>query len=156
MTTYFIVENSGNDHFRVKVGYSKSPEKRIKALQTGNSRKLELMGWIASSDKSIEKKIHRQFHRCRVQGEWFLIEPGDVLEVLKAYPSEAYIATAENALTFLGNDCDCIPEYYSAWEWGEIEYSDFCPSCGSGLGLHLVEAVGDEQCLKCGYPMFES
>lgn len=53
--TYFIIENEDNDDARIKIGFSKKSEKRIKELQTGNSRKLAIIGWIESEDKSMEK-----------------------------------------------------------------------------------------------------
>ena len=50
MPIYFIIENEDLEFQRIKIGRSNKPGKRIKELQTGNSRSLALMGWIDSTD----------------------------------------------------------------------------------------------------------
>ncbi|MDH5651290.1 MAG: GIY-YIG nuclease family protein [Gammaproteobacteria bacterium] len=154
MYTYFIIENEDNDIHRIKIGFSKEPAKRIKELQTGNSRKLALMGWIETGDASLEKRLHKKFKSSRINGEWFSIEPYDVLEELKAERTSSYICTQSNAGEFLGYGTDAIPEFLGPWEWLDTEIDEFCPQCGWGGGVHYNTAIGDEFCLKCGYPIF--
>lgn len=58
----------------VKVGFClKKPEKRLAALQTGNSNPLRLVGHVPGSD-THESHLHRRFSRFRIQGEWFSCE----------------------------------------------------------------------------------
>ncbi len=154
MYTYFIIENEDNDDSRIKIGFSKKPEKRIKELQTGNSRKLAIMGWIESEDKSLEKNLHQKYEEFRLTGEWFSIEPCDVLEELKNKSTSSFICIQSNAGEFLGCDKDAIPDYLGPWEWLDTEIEEFCPQCGWGGGVHYNSALGSENCLRCGYPIF--
>jgi len=73
---YFI--SNGKE---VKIGYSHSPTVRKSQLQTGNSNKLVLLGFI-DGDKSVEKDIHKMFGYLRVRenGEWFSL--GKDMELL--------------------------------------------------------------------------
>ena len=158
MYTYFIIEKedgfNDSDEYRVKIGFSKNPEQRIKNLQTGNSRKLELMGWIECQGQSLERALHKKYEPFNINLEWFSIEPRNVLEELKAEGTSAFIAIQENVGKFLGCDKDAIPDFLGPWEWSDTEIEDFCPQCGWGGGVHHNSAIGSENCLKCGYPIF--
>ena len=54
---------SGN----IKIGFSDTPTKRLKDLQTGSADKLVLMKTIPG-DKELEADIHQQFSHCRLDG----------------------------------------------------------------------------------------
>ncbi len=153
--TYFLIENEENQDFRVKIGFSKNPEQRIKNLQTGNSRRLGLMGWIECEGQSFERCLHKKFERYRIEGEWFSIEPCDVLEELKSKGTLSFICVQSNVGEFLGCDRDAVPEFLGPWEWLDTDIQDFCPQCGWGGGVHYNSALGSENCLRCGYPLFE-
>lgn len=150
-----MVENEDNEEFRVKIGFSKDPQNRIKTLQTGNSRTLEIMGWIESDNRSLEKQLHTKYEANRLRGEWFLIEPYDVLEELKSKRTSSFICVQSNVGEFLGCDRDAVPEFIGPWEWSDTEIDEFCPQCGWGGGVHYNNALGAENCLRCGYPVFE-
>ena len=152
--TYFIVETGGDEEFRIKIGFSKAPHNRIKALQTGNSRTLEVMGWIESDDKSLEQKLHKKYKKQRIHGEWFSIEPYDVLEELKSKSTSSFICVQSNVGEFLGYDTDMTPEFLAPWKWTDTEVDEFCPQCGWGGGVHYNSAIDAENCLNCGYPIF--
>ena len=154
MYTYFIIENEDNDNCRIKIGFSKNPENRIKNLQTGNSRKLALMGWIESEDQTLERHLHKKYESDNLNGEWFSIEPCDVLEELKAENTSSFICVQSNVGEFLGCDRDATPEYLGPWEWLDTEIEEFCPQCGWGGGVHYNSALGSENCLRCSYPIF--
>lgn len=68
MKTYFIYDGYG----LVKIGKALNPEKRIKELQTGNGRKLTLLGYIDGDQESV---LHSQFKPMQSHGEWFRCEP---------------------------------------------------------------------------------
>lgn len=52
---YFFIEDSNE---QVKIGRAKDIEKRKKGLQTGNPRKLLLLGWIRTDDDvRLEKRF---------------------------------------------------------------------------------------------------
>ncbi|MBE0422110.1 GIY-YIG nuclease family protein [Pseudoalteromonas nigrifaciens] len=62
MALYFIIENEDLVNQRVKIGISNNPTQRLKTLQTGNSRRLALMGWINSDkDRKLEKEFHQKY-----------------------------------------------------------------------------------------------
>lgn len=65
---YFIQDTATT---AVKVGFClHKPEKRLAALQTGNSNPLRLLGHVPGSN-AHEGHLHRRFSRFRIQGEWF-------------------------------------------------------------------------------------
>ena len=149
---YFIVENEDLTKQRIKIGISKDPVKRLRELQTGNSRKLALMGWINSGhDRDLEKKFHEKYKIDRVHGEWFEINHEIVLGLLKDYSYCGYIAVQKSACNLICYDRDGIPEYEEPWEWASTDVTEFCPECGSALGLSYNENYGGERCLACGF-----
>jgi len=151
MAIYFIIENEDLINQRIKIGFSKDPGTRIKALQTGNSRKLALMGWInINNDRAYESKLHDKYSPYQVLNEWYEINAQVVLDELKNAGTDEYIALQANANEFLGNDRDCIPEFMPPWEWVDTDVSEFCPKCGCSCGLSYNENYSGERCLKCG------
>jgi len=69
---YFIKEE-GTD--RIKIGFSeKHPEGRLKDFQTGNSNKLNLLGYIEGTYQD-ESNLHQEFSEERGSGEWFESSP---------------------------------------------------------------------------------
>jgi hypothetical protein len=148
---YFIIENEDLLNQRIKIVFSKNPAKRIKELQTGNSRRLALMGWIDSNDKNHETELHKKHENSCVLNEWFEIDHSVVLDELKNAGTDGYIAIQSNSGDFLGCDKDGIPDYMQPWEWAETEIEEFCPQCGCSCGLQYNENYGGERCLKCGF-----
>jgi hypothetical protein len=75
---YFIHEDSEGDP--IKIGIAKNPHRRMRTLQTGNSKALTLMGYIKGT-RSDETKIHQRFANTRIirkdrsKGEWFESTP---------------------------------------------------------------------------------
>jgi hypothetical protein len=69
---YIYIITNGEDY---KVGFSKNPNKRLKQLQTGNSKKLKLINVYQVPDRLvriIEKEAHREIRiRYEKRGEWF-------------------------------------------------------------------------------------
>ncbi len=70
---YFIQGQCGG---AIKIGFSVSPEKRLKELQTGYPDTLTILLMIPGSE-STETTLHRQFDASRLKGEWF--RPDDYL-----------------------------------------------------------------------------
>lgn len=83
----------------IKIGFClKNPEKRLAALQTGNSNSLRLLGHIAGSSFH-EKLLHARFGRFRIKGEWFsnaIIEHID--GIIKCKSMEEWLKAQEPAL----------------------------------------------------------
>jgi hypothetical protein len=86
---YIIQENriskkrSDNKYMPIKIGVSKSIERRLEAMQTGNPRELTLLVKIGPFSKaqaySLEKKAHRIVKSLGINGEWF---QGSALPIL--------------------------------------------------------------------------
>jgi hypothetical protein len=87
----------------VKIGFCLSkPEKRLAALQTGNSSLLRLFGHIGGSSLH-EKLLHKRFSEFHLDGEWF---------------SNAIIATVEDIVK-----CNSLDEWLKAQECITLEQS---------------------------------
>jgi hypothetical protein len=66
----------------VKIGYSKTPEKRLRGLQTATPNELVLLGSIHGGLEH-EEAFHSRFAEHRLQGEWFKKEIlAEVLEII--------------------------------------------------------------------------
>jgi hypothetical protein len=66
---YFLQsEGPGNP---VKIGVStNSIRRRVNSLKTAHPWPVKLVGWIPG-DKDVERKLHSQFGKNRLHGEWF-------------------------------------------------------------------------------------
>ena len=83
MPLYFITENKDLLNQRIKIGISNNPAQRLKNLQTGNFRRLALMGWVNSNNnRKLEKEFHQKYSALNITGEWFEINHEIVLELL--------------------------------------------------------------------------
>lgn len=83
----------------IKIGFCvKNPEKRLAALQTGNSNTLRLLGHIAGSD-AHEKSLHARFSCFHLKGEWFSHHVSEILEgILKSTSLEKWLKAQEVAV----------------------------------------------------------
>jgi transcriptional regulator with XRE-family HTH domain len=66
-TIYFIQEEEQGN---IKIGYSATPNARMKQLQTGNSWTLKLLKTFPGTQRE-EKMLHERFKSCRILGEWY-------------------------------------------------------------------------------------
>ena len=80
MYVYFI-HNSLTDNY--KVGKTKSLEKRIKQLQTGNEVRLEIKRSIDDVNPEIEKYLHEYFKDRQILNEWFDINLKEIEYVIE-------------------------------------------------------------------------
>ena len=67
MTVYFIATA---DRRYVKIGYTTNMTRRLRDVQVGNPEPLELLGTLDGT-KDDEKRLHHDWRRLRVEGEWF-------------------------------------------------------------------------------------
>ena len=65
-----------SDGSYIKIGISKNPQQRIKQLNTGNVKKLVLLGYFKGG-RELEKHIHYKFRTVRYNSEW--MNPSDEL-----------------------------------------------------------------------------
>ena len=78
---YFITDGEN-----IKIGYTKGkPENRLKQLNTGNDKKLFLLGYI-QGNKDKEKELHTKFNKNRIRsnGEWF-VASDELMDFINEY-----------------------------------------------------------------------
>ena len=144
---YFFIEDTDE---LVKIGRAKDIERRRRNLQTGNHRKLLLLGWIRTSDDvQVERDIHEHFNVLRGRGEWFYLDPADVLPVLARFGIDGFVGATDDPFEVTGHDRDGVPEYMGVWKWGNLELEECCPFCGSFCGIHFQEASSMYHCINC-------
>lgn len=78
---YFVQGEFGGG---IKIGYSKTPESRLKQLQTSYPDTLKILVLVPGNNKD-EKTYHRKFEHIKLNGEWFKPEKEllDEIENLK-------------------------------------------------------------------------
>lgn len=149
MPVYFIHQISTGEP-RLKIGRANDIFRRRDILQTGNPETLVLVGWINSnSESALEAKLHRKYSARRTAGEWFRLEPAEILEDLKWAGSNGFVARNADAFEIVGHDRDAIPEHLGVWEWSDLELDECCPFCGSLCGMHFQEASQAYNCISC-------
>jgi len=67
---YFIQTESGP----IKIGHSKNPEERMRAMQTAHHEELTMLFQL-SGGAWMEEQMHRRFYRSHLRGEWFKPTP---------------------------------------------------------------------------------
>lgn len=135
----------------LKIGRAKDIYQRRDALQTGNPETLVLVGWIRSdADSALEAELHGRHQTRRVAGEWFRLEPSEILDDLKRAGSNGFVARRGDAFEIVGHDRDAIPEYLGVWEWADLELEECCPFCGAMCGMHFQDASQAYYCINCG------
>ncbi|MBB1177661.1 GIY-YIG nuclease family protein [Brevundimonas aurantiaca] len=150
MPVYFLYQE-GHGPDRIKIGRARRVEERRRQLQTGNPDRLKLVGFInADDDARLERDLHRHFAEVRGEfGEWFNLQPADVLPVLQRFHGDAFVGKTADAFEIVGYDRDGIPEHVGVWEWGDLSLEECCPFCGCLGGLHFQEASWMYHCLAC-------
>lgn len=149
MPVYFVaeIEHGGTP---IKIGVAQTIENRIRSLQTGNPSKLGLLGWIETNNPySLEKSLHSYFKNFRLRGEWFHLEPTDILPVLMRAGLDGFVAKTSDSFQIIGFDRDAVPEYVGIWEWGDLEFHECCPFCGCMCGMHFQDASQMFHCINC-------
>jgi hypothetical protein len=77
---YFIT--AAAQDFPIKIGLTANRFARFTALQTALPYEVEIIGFWAVEDHSIERKIHKRFAHLRLRGEWFRRAP-ELLEFIR-------------------------------------------------------------------------
>lgn len=84
----YVIRNTETG--RCKIGFSKSPEKRLKDLQTGADALLEIAYQTPEvlAPKEVERILHDKFAERRAVGEWFNVTLDDIQPELLSLPLE--------------------------------------------------------------------
>lgn len=70
----YLIKAEDSETYKIGIT-KKSPEKRLKTLQTGNPEKLILCETYQSEHyRKMETHIHRVLKERRLEGEWFLLD----------------------------------------------------------------------------------
>ena len=78
MEQVYLIQLENSELF--KIGYSKNPSERLRALQTANGGRLELIEAIETDfGYKLEKHLHRHYSLKRKIGEWFELNEEEVL-----------------------------------------------------------------------------
>ena len=79
---YFI---QAGEYGPVKIGFTDCGiKKRIDQMQSGNHRKLNIIGYMFGTVKK-EKELHKKFDEYRLLGEWFFASPELLSFILQRY-----------------------------------------------------------------------
>ena len=82
---YVIGEFEG-EYDLYKIGYSNDAKKRLKSLQTGNPRTLEIVWSVSVTDQiqavKLESDIHTKLASYNVGGEWFNVSIDEIKKAL--------------------------------------------------------------------------
>lgn len=78
MKIYLLTDNEG----LYKIGRSNNVKKRLVNIQVGNPKKLEIL-YEVEAKAIVETILKRQHKQKRTSGEWFMLEPIDVLNFVR-------------------------------------------------------------------------
>jgi hypothetical protein len=84
---------------KIKIGFSTRPLDRLKALQTAHPGCLEIIG-IMHGAFSLEGRLHEQFSRYRIRGEWFRLSP-EIVRYIEANTLEGQARAAAKREAYL-------------------------------------------------------
>jgi hypothetical protein len=70
------------NRFPVKIGLSNNPIKRLSVFQTGNHRNLFLLFQYPVDNIAVEKKLHNEYKKQNITGEWFYLTGKDINKII--------------------------------------------------------------------------
>jgi predicted GIY-YIG superfamily endonuclease len=79
----YVIEAEGGD---VKVGVASDPQRRLRELQTGSGSKLRVAFKVlcrAGAERHVEARCHEELSKFRKIGEWFDVELGAAISVVR-------------------------------------------------------------------------
>jgi hypothetical protein len=146
---YFIHQEE-RGQWLMKIGRAADIQRRLGQLQTGNPKELKVVGWIVSeNDVLTERALHGKYRSASVGGEWFALQPADILGDLQAAGIGGFVAKNADAFEIVGRDRDAVPEYLGVWNWADLGVDECCPYCGCLCGMAFQEASQMFHCLHC-------
>ncbi len=84
-----------------KIGVSKSPNKRLKQIQTGNPAPVEILYLYETENAyKIEKALHNRYSHFNTHGEWFELS---IKEEMSFIDNCTKIEETFNSLKKMGN-----------------------------------------------------
>lgn len=93
----YVIQLGDTDHY--KIGVSRDPVIRLNQLQTKCPIPLKILClWFGHDYEFFEKALHFQFSHKRIKGEWFRLQPKDILQILQTYPNNQAVYPEEDLL----------------------------------------------------------
>jgi hypothetical protein len=123
-----------------KIGKSKNPLTRLKALKIGNPS-IEL---IAYTDKIEEKYLHNRFFESRVDGEWFDLSEEKLKSVIN-YFEHGKILIGKDGLNY----CDSVQKMKEGLKSEMEQVKKYIIDFGKYNGTPIIDMVTDEQIDYC-------
>ncbi|MEO9826140.1 MAG: GIY-YIG nuclease family protein [Paracoccaceae bacterium] len=149
MSIYFIHQDE-RGNWLMKIGRAKDMRRRLRQLQTGNPKELKIVGWIVSENDHLRQRaLHKKYSSANVGGEWFNLQPVDILEDLQAAGIDGFVAKNTDAFEVIGYDRDAVPEYMGVWDWGDLDIEECCPFFGCMCGMAFQNASQMYHCRSC-------
>jgi hypothetical protein len=111
----YVIEESINGP--IKIGTAVNLEKRLKSLQCGNPRQLNII-MTFEGGPVLENKIQKDLSKYKIRDEWFY-RVDEVFSYLKN------LSTIEPKTEFQDGK-----EYIVLWRDTEESPTEFCPFCG--------------------------
>lgn len=74
---YLVAAGSEEGKYPVKIGVTRSLERRLSNLQTGNPYKITLLAQLLVPNNiayKVESEIHKRLGQYLMRGEWYLLE----------------------------------------------------------------------------------
>jgi hypothetical protein len=108
------------DTNRIKIGCTIDVDKRLRVLQTGCPEVLRVLLILPRGDYQIETKLHKQFAKRRIQGEWFEYAPEIAYFIQKRL--EARVRLKELEEEYLREkEAESYWEYQEQKHWAKLE-----------------------------------
>lgn len=82
----YLIGERGNP--RVKIGYSKNPDTRLRQLQNESSLNLCVL-WKDKGNFETERFLHASLEEFSIGNEWFMFETSNPVTLVKAMYREA-------------------------------------------------------------------
>jgi hypothetical protein len=126
----YFIKNVANGN--IKIGFSETPTKRLRELQTGSTERLVLLKSIPG-DHSLERQLHEQFAHCRLDGEWFS-SADEILEFIRGQDRRALVG-----------------KFFHTFKNSELEWQGYVvsePSEGYFLVQLFEWIMGEPSCQK--------
>jgi len=147
--TYFIQADDGGP---IKIGRSCDPQSRLSSIQTGNPKKLIILGFTHEEEMSL----HRQFQKYRVEGEWFKnsiplvrwikdnasLTPDGQRSLIKQIGTTAWEELPKLNIPLEEQVCEQIWEDSDVAMWDLLEEQPECDECLD---------IGDCECEGCSW-----
>lgn len=128
----------------IKIGWTTHAlERRRAGLQTGNSKKLYVLGSIPGVEKSVEAEWHKRFRHIRIRAEWF--HPTiELREAIEGFAPTEQPAPPQRARK---RKVEAVAHMHPLTRWMDrnfVSQTDFAPKIGVA-SCHLSQMLSGKR-----------